>query len=199
MENNIKSTFSGTQIGQRIRSWRKKHKISVRELSEKSGLSAIAISKIERNQVSPTLNSLECLALAMQLKLIDFFLEDLEGDVIINQSKAAVLEKSPQLQIKSLASGLKDQYLEPYLLSLQPGQEVHCSGQIGSSEVFVWCLKGATTFTINRKDYQIQTSENILFRSCSPFTIHNPGKIENEMLFIFEAPLGKQFANQLLR
>ena len=198
MEKNNKATFSGTKIGQRIRSLRRKQKLSVRELAEKSGLSAIAISKIERDQVSPTLNSLECLAYAMGLKMIDLFLEDLDSEVIVNQTSILPAARNSEIHITSLASGLRDQFLEPYLVSMQPGEEIQCAALPDSSEVFAWCLKGSSIFTINGIEYKILPSENILFRSYTPFSIQNSGKTANEILFIFEAPMGNHFANQHL-
>ena len=199
MEKNNKATFPGTKIGQRIRSLRKKLKLSVRELSEKSGLSAIAISKIERDQVSPTLNSLECLAYAMDLKMIDLFLEDMESEVIVHQSPVVSGNKSSAIHITSLASGLREQFLEPYMVCMREGEEIHYTALCNSSEVFAWCLKGSVTFIINGSEYPIQTSENILFRSYTPFTVQNADNIANEILFIFETPLGNHFANQLIQ
>jgi transcriptional regulator with XRE-family HTH domain len=198
MENNEPKIQANTKIGQRIRSLRKKRKLSVRELAEMSGLSAIAISKIERDQVSPTLSSLERLAVAMELKLIDFFLEELDDEVIINQQSNIQEMVSNHVTIASLATGLREQNLEPYLLKMDPGQDIHFDAMPGKSEVFVMCLKGSSSFTINKKEYEINPSENMLFRSYAPFQISNTGADHNEMLFVFEAPLGKHFANQML-
>ncbi|MBI9051265.1 MAG: helix-turn-helix domain-containing protein [Anaerolineaceae bacterium] len=199
MKNNETGIKANTKVGQRIRSLRKKRKLSVRELAEISGLSAIAISKIERDQVSPTLSSLERLARAMELKLIDFFMEELEDDVIINQHSDMDEEEVEHVSIASLATGLRDQSLEPYILKMDPGQAINFEAIPNKSEVFVWCLKGSSAFTINQKLYEINPSDNLLFRSYASFSIHNPGEDDNEMLFVFEAPLGKHFANQMLR
>jgi transcriptional regulator with XRE-family HTH domain len=190
---------ANSKIGQRIRSLRKKRKLSVRELAENSGLSAIAISKIERDQVSPTLSSLERLASAMELKVIDFFLEELQDEVIINHHQKWEPNEEKNVNIASLATGLKEQNLEPYLLVMNPGEAIRCESLPKQSEIFVWCLKGTSAFTINQKQYQISTSENLLFRSYAPFTVQNLGDDDNEMLFVFEAPLGKHFVNQMLR
>jgi|WetSurMetagenome_2_1015567.scaffolds.fasta_scaffold762868_1 XRE family transcriptional regulator, regulator of sulfur utilization len=199
METILENRHSNTKIGQRIRFLRKKRKLSVRELAEKSGLSAIAISKIERDQVSPTLKSLEQLSNALELKLIDFFLDDLDSEVIVNQHQDWLDQTPEMVNVANLATGLREQNLEPYLVEMKPGEAIQCAAMTNTSEVFVWCLNGISAFNINQKEYEINKSENILFRSYMPFTITNPGSEINEMLFVFEAPLGKHFANQMLR
>jgi quercetin dioxygenase-like cupin family protein len=148
--------------------------------------------------VSPTLSSLERLAQAMELKLIDFFLEELDDEVIINQQSEVQEMVSNHVSISSLATGLREQNLEPYLLKMDPGQAIYFEAMPGKSEVFVMCLKGSSSFTINQKEYEINPTENMLFRSYAPFNISNHGADNNEMLFVFEAPLGKHFANQML-
>lgn len=198
MDSIAETSQHNNKIGQRIRNLRKMRHLSVRELAEKSGLSAIAISKIERDQVSPTLKSLEQLSGALELKVIDFFLEDLDNDVILNHNRTWQEGSQQSVNIANLASGLRDQNLEPYLVQMQPGETIHCDALASNGEVFVWCLQGASAFDINQKQYEIAGSENILFRSYMPFTVSNPGLEKNELLFVFEAPLGKQFANQML-
>ena len=192
------TTQTNKKIGVRIRNLRKNRKLSVRELAEKSGLSAIAISKIERDQVSPTLKSLEQLAGALEVKLIDLFLEDLDNEVIINRYQNNHSDTTKEMNLASLASGLRDQNLEPYFVEMKAGDSIECSALSEAGEVFVWCLRGTAAFNINQKAYQISEEENMLFRSYMAFSVENDGLDTNAMLFVFLAPLGRHFANQML-
>ncbi len=53
------------KVGQKIKALRKQRELSQASLAETAGLSQVAISKIEAEQKSPTLRTLEKLAIAL--------------------------------------------------------------------------------------------------------------------------------------
>ena len=68
-QNNAESV----NIGERLRELREARNISMRTLATKSGLSANALSMIERNKASPSVSTLYKLADALGVSITSFF------------------------------------------------------------------------------------------------------------------------------
>jgi transcriptional regulator with XRE-family HTH domain len=60
-------------VGQRLRSLRDERQISMRALARRSGLSANALSMIERGLTSPSVSTLNKLAMALEVLITAFF------------------------------------------------------------------------------------------------------------------------------
>jgi transcriptional regulator with XRE-family HTH domain len=69
----IKSTESINQtLGAQLRSWRTYSGLRQRELEERAGLAHNAISRIEKGEVSPRLETIERLAQALDISVEEF-------------------------------------------------------------------------------------------------------------------------------
>ncbi|AWI04049.1 helix-turn-helix domain-containing protein [Clostridium drakei] len=69
-------------LGQRIRSIRKKHKLSILDLKNITGLSKSTISEIENDKSNPTTDTLSKIAKALNVNIEEFFREDLVEEQI---------------------------------------------------------------------------------------------------------------------
>ena len=67
---------STINVGERIKSLRAAKSMSLRMLSQKSGISANALSLIERSKTSPTVSTLMAIAKAFNLRVNDFFSDE---------------------------------------------------------------------------------------------------------------------------
>ncbi len=83
-------------VAQRLRELRKTRKMSVRELAEKSGVSASLISKIEFGHVAPTIDSLDKLVRSLGMELWAFFSEapsiDMSDQIVFRKADMSVSE-----------------------------------------------------------------------------------------------------------
>ena len=70
---------SKTNVGRKLHEIRKQKQLSLRALAERCNLTANAIGKIERSEVSPTINSLEMLADALEIDILEFFFQNTEA------------------------------------------------------------------------------------------------------------------------
>lgn len=69
-------------IGKQLRLRRKEMGLSLRELGEMAGVSAGFLSQVENDQVSPSLNSLQSIATALEVPMF-FLLDDGQGGEIV--------------------------------------------------------------------------------------------------------------------
>lgn len=61
------------EVAERIKALRKEQKISTNKLSNLAGLSQSYVRKLEQNQTSPTVESLDLLCGALHISIQDFF------------------------------------------------------------------------------------------------------------------------------
>ena len=70
-------------VGQRLRQLREEQNISMRGLATKSGLSANALSMIERGKTSPSVSTLYKLSEALGVPITEFFNQQLERQEVV--------------------------------------------------------------------------------------------------------------------
>ena len=90
-------------VGQQIRKLRKQRGLSLRALADLCGISANAISLIERRENSPNVSSLHRMAIALNVPITDFFYHENEPILPFHhfvlpsiKKKAVLLHYSPQ-------------------------------------------------------------------------------------------------------
>ncbi|HLI60999.1 MAG TPA: XRE family transcriptional regulator [Solirubrobacteraceae bacterium] len=74
---------SPVALGARVRSLREAMDMSLRELAERSGVSAPMLSQVERGETSPTLQTAHRIAHGLELRLSQLLRLDEEGAVVI--------------------------------------------------------------------------------------------------------------------
>ncbi|HEX8649164.1 MAG TPA: helix-turn-helix transcriptional regulator, partial [Thermoleophilaceae bacterium] len=76
------------QVGPRIRGLRETMGLSLRELGERSGVSAPMLSQVERGETSPTLATAQRIASGLDLSLSQLLrLDEAEGVTVIRRSE----------------------------------------------------------------------------------------------------------------
>lgn len=73
-------------IGKKVQDYRNEKDISIKKLSELTGITSSMISQIERNQVNPSINTIKNIANELDIPLFYFFQEDIPSKEIIVRS-----------------------------------------------------------------------------------------------------------------
>ncbi|EJE8675446.1 helix-turn-helix transcriptional regulator [Vibrio parahaemolyticus] len=60
-------------VGKKIKEARKKKKLTIEDLASRSGLSVAHLSRLENGRKSPTITTLEKIALALDVPIVYFF------------------------------------------------------------------------------------------------------------------------------
>src|SRR5512142_2145450 len=84
-------------VGQRLRVLREERGISMRTLARNSGLSANALSMIERGLTSPSVSTLNKLAMALEIPITAFFRHQPDRQAIVHR-KASQRTRVPLLR-----------------------------------------------------------------------------------------------------
>lgn len=182
-------------VGLRIRAIREQRRLSLRALAERCNLSVNAISLIERGENSPTVSSLHLLATALGVSITDFFQEDNElSTVLIRHDRRLAYQKNG-VAMESLGFGLRNQQLEPFLITVEPGagndEPVTHAGQ-----EFVYCLQGEVEYHVAGERYRLEAGDSLLLEAARPHYFCNTALTPATILVVFQAAESSHLARQ---
>ena len=183
-------------VGQRIRELRTKRGLSLRALAHLSHLSSNAINLIERGDNSPTVSSLHSLATALAVPITAFFEQHGDGQVIHLKKDRRPTSETAGVRMESLGSGLSNQQIEPFLMTIEPGDSSTSSQITHSGEEFVYVLKGALMCLINEQEYVLEKGDSLLFLASQPHIYQNRTSRAAQILIVFQPMVGQVMAHQ---
>lgn len=153
-------------VASSLRQLREARNISMRTLATKSGLSANALSMIERGKTSPSVSTLYKLADALGVSITAFFGAETEKkQVVYIQSDERTRMSFTRGVFEALGGEHFAGRVEPFLLTLESGAT---SGQhtiVHSGHEFVFCLRGQLEYQVERQIFQLSAGDSLLFAS----------------------------------
>lgn len=172
-------------IGERLRELREARNISMRALATNSGLSANALSMIERGKVSPSVSTLYKLADALGVSITAFF--GPEGE-----RKQVVFLKADERARVSFTRGVfeglgGEQFVgrvEPFMLTLENSANSGPRNMTHTGHEFVFCLRGELEYQVERQVYRLSAGDNLLFAAQLKHRWKNPGRTVATALII---------------
>jgi transcriptional regulator with XRE-family HTH domain len=175
-------------LGPKLRALRKERDLTQRELASQAGISANAVSLIERDQISPSVATLQRLVTALNVRMSYFFDEDEQTDIIYVRAGDRPSITSKGVTIESIAQRLRGQQLEPFFIALAPGSESGKRYVIHSGHELVYCLRGRIEYEIDDHVYLLEEGDFLLFEAELPHHWRNATQEEAEFLLILETP-----------
>ena len=156
-------------IGKRIRSLRLSQKLTLKELSQRSGLSVSMISKIENSQVFPPLSTYAAISSCLGISI---------GELIINSTNRSdniSIVRSHERTIVShglyigspLAFRKKHKKMEPFLLSYPAGKKIKQLYQHEYEEM-LFVLEGRIEFHYGTATYVLDKGDCAYYDGRTP-------------------------------
>ena len=151
-------------IGERLRELREARNISMRSLATKSGLSANALSMIERGRASPSVSTLYKLADALGVSITSFFGSDSERKQVVFLKG----EERPRVSFtRGIFEGLGGENfagrVEPFMLTLESNANSGPRSMAHTGHEFVFCLRGKLEYQVERQIYELEAGDSLLF------------------------------------
>jgi len=178
-------TFS---LGAKLRAIRDERGLSQRELAHRSGLSANAISLIERDENSPSVSTLQSLASALNIKMSYFFEEEDPDSLLIARPEERPAIVSQGVRIEGSGRRLRHQEIEPFLVTLAPHSESGNRQVVHTGHEFVYCQKGAIEYIIDGAVYRLNAGDFLIFEAHLPHIWRNTTDQEAEFLLVLQTP-----------
>ena len=160
-------------IYERIRSLRVNMNMTLKELSEKTGLSVSFLSQVERGNSSLAITSLQKIADVFNVSMSSFFESSVSNSFFtpVGERKPFQIERSNSVFTR-LGGDFSGKVLEPIHIVLAPrqGQDVIFNHP---GEEFYYILKGKVLMMIGDKEYEMNEGDTIHFPSMLDHTWHN--------------------------
>jgi transcriptional regulator with XRE-family HTH domain len=183
-------------LGARVRALREAEGLSLRDLSERSGVSAPMLSQVERGETSPTVAVAERIASGLELRLSQLLRLD-EGGAAVT-----VVRRAERRQGPGGARGHRYELLTPPLPGLRselsrhaiaPGARTGGAGdppmhEPGSRETAV-VEQGTVVLVCDAERHELAAGDCVTFDADLPHHFENPGPGEAALLAIVSAGL----------
>ncbi len=182
-------------LGPRVRALREAMDLSLRDLAERSGVSAPMLSQVERGETSPTLHIATRIAAGLELRLSQLLRLDEDGAVTVVRSgerrkgPAAVAGHSYEI----LTPPLPGQRAELSRHTLAPGAVTGGPGdpprhEPGSRETAL-VERGTLVLHCDGQRYELLDGDSVTFDADLNHHFENPGPEEAVLLAVLSAGL----------
>jgi transcriptional regulator with XRE-family HTH domain len=183
-------------VGKRIKELRNQRGWALRKLARNCGLSANAISLIERGETSPTVTSLRLLAGAFNVPISDFFQEDRSKTCAYVKNGQGIRIQNEDAEMESLGFGLKSQQLEPFRVTIEPHTHSFPEPITHPGQEFVYCLKGRIDYKVGEETYLLEPGDCLLFSATVQHSWRNNMSEPAMMLLIFQSSQDQHLARE---
>jgi quercetin dioxygenase-like cupin family protein/DNA-binding transcriptional regulator YiaG len=164
-------------VGERLRELREARNISMRALATRSGLSANALSMIERGRASPSVSTLYKLAEALGVSITSFFSSGTERKQVV------FLKGSQRTHVsfsRGVFEGLGGEHfvgrVEPFMLTLENSANSGPRTMSHTGHEFVFCLRGELEYQVERQFFLLEPGDSLLFAAHLKHKWKNAGK-----------------------
>lgn len=172
-----KSEAVSVDVGTRLKELREVRGISMRTLATQSGLSANALSMIERGKTSPSVSTLYKLADALGVSITAFFGSETE------KQQAIFLKADERTRIpfaRGVFEGLGGERfsgrVEPFVLTLESGANSGPHSMTHTGHEFVFCLRGEIEYSVEKNVFLMSPGDSLLFAAQLRHKWKNPGR-----------------------
>jgi len=181
------------KFGDKVRMVREKRGLTLKEVAEKVGVSESMVSQIERNRVSPAIDTLLALADALDIDLEYLFADyRRERSVHIVKAKDRRTFSKPGVlyqrlaQLEGLVPGMDG--IEAYEIDIEPGAQTGSDeyGHVGSELGLV--VEGRAELAVGKQSYTLEPGDSAGFASDFPHILRNSSEKPLRVFWVITPP-----------
>ncbi len=189
------SAVDPAAVGARVKALRESSGMSLRDLSERSGVSAPMLSQVERGETSPTLTVAARIAAGLELRLSQLLRLDEQGAVTIMRAGRRRRGGNPRRghRYEVLTSPQPGQRAELSRHTLAPGGSTGAPDdppihEPGSRETAL-VQEGSVVLVCDGARHELQEGDTVTFDADLPHHFENPTAAEASFLAVVSAGL----------
>ncbi len=181
-----------SRLGEKIKFLRTEKSLSLKDLSNRSGISAAAIHKIESNGIIPTITTMMKIADALG-KNVSHFIEESKEDrsVVFVSAK----EREPILTFKKglELNGISAKQYGDFIMTaayavLDVGASSGQKPMKHKGEELVYCLQGKVEFKIKGEVYVLGPGDSLNYRTQIDHKWKNIGDKKAKLIWVLAVP-----------
>lgn len=179
-------------LGKNIATIRKAKKMSLDELSKRSGVSKGMLSQIEQEKVNPTVAVVWKISYGLNVPFQELFVFG-ETEQLFNQlhkNEAVILEKDDGRCVFRILSPLYlAEKLEIYTLEMKKGGTLESEAHIDGTEEFITVLSGKVSVEAKSKKAILEEGDSIHYQADMKHAIRNLNDGESELYMVVRCKL----------
>lgn len=183
------------ELAQRIRKHRLDRRMTLEDVSSRSGLTRSWLSKVENFRITPSLPALGQIASALNVTVAEL-VEGLDKKptlVKVTKDERKVVDrdksKTNTTIYESLAHKRPNRSMDPFLLTV-PAGVARDEAMTHDGEEFLIVQQGAIDFEFNDEVHSLRKGDCLYFDSHVPHRVINPHKRDAIVLCVFFEPRG---------
>lgn len=180
-------------VGARVKALREAMGMSLRDLSERSGVSPTMLSQVERGSTSPTLAVAEKIAAGLDLSLSQLLRLDEAQHVVISREGDHRVRTRGGHRIEELTPPLPGQRADVSMHRLEPGSTTGGAGDApmhepGSRET-AYVLEGEVLLVFEGDRHPLSAGDSVTFDADLPHHFENQSDVPVEFVAVIAAGL----------
>lgn len=180
------------RFGEKLRTVRERKGYTLKVVAQRAGVSKSLVSQIERNRVSPAIDTLLALADVLDINL-EFLFEEYRRDrpvQVIRAGERRSIEED-EVRYEELAQPTEKDgvhALESYLVCIPPAGHTHRGsyGHLGRELGVI--IQGKAQLQYESRVYDLDQGDSISFSASSPHTLVNTGDTELKAFWVVTPP-----------
>lgn len=175
-------------FGEKLRKAREHKGFTLKIVAQQAGVSESLISQIERNHVSPAIDTLLTIADVLDINL-EYLFEEYKNErpVQIVKSDERLAVNEDDISYEELASSISttnDNSIEFYIVKIPANSHTHRGsyGHLGREMGFIKKGKGCLKF--DGKEYILEEGDSVSFSAGAPHVLENVGNCELEAIWV---------------
>ncbi len=175
-------------LGKRLRTLRTERDLSQRDLAQLAKISPNSVSLIERDEISPSVSTLQNLAAALNVRMSFFFDDEVQQDVLLVRADQRPSISVNGVVIQGIGKRLKLQEVEPFHITLEPHSVSGERQVVHPGHELVFCMAGKVEYLIDGKTYELGKCDFLVFEASLPHIWRNPYDEKAEFLLVLQTP-----------
>lgn len=164
------------ELGQKINEIRNAKGMTLKDLSERTGLSVGFLSQVERGLTSIALLSLKSIAEALDTDLSEFFAPPKKNRSLVLRSfeQEHIQYENNEYILANLSGSMEDRIMEAMLVTILPGDEKTAPAKSPhDGEEFIYVLEGVLTLCYKDDEYDMYPGDSAHYKANEPHTWRN--------------------------
>ena len=174
-------------IGEKLHAIRKAKRISLTELSEKSGVQMATLSRIENKKMVGTLESHMQIAKALGVDITELYKDLAQQNAIIdfgNDKNTDVFTHSDEASFEILTKNIMNKRMMPTLVRIEQGGKTNKEQNPGGTEKFIFVLDGHIEVNIDGKIFTLHKNNTLYFDASLSHFYRNTGKTAVKLICV---------------
>jgi transcriptional regulator with XRE-family HTH domain len=149
-------------VGERIRRRRQEQGLTLRELAERIGLTAGYLSRVENQQITPSLDALQAIATALHVPMF-FFLDSAASEPVVRAHSRRQLSFPNSFLSYELLTPAGASQMMAVLIRLAPGARRVTPPLAQANEQWMFVLEGRLAIDVDGARYTLDTHDAIYY------------------------------------